>query len=187
METLIPVLLTYKYLLLFPLSLLEGPILSVVVGFLISQQQLNFFAAYAILMAADILRDTALFLIGRWLHPESVLSRIADRFKHMDHLWTRHTVKTLMISKWAYGLSFPMLISAGLTKLSVKKFVMIAFLVTMFQYAVLIALGFYFGKSYQLLSTYIVGAQLFLALGIVIIVVLYVVFSKLSARMLPPK
>jgi membrane protein DedA with SNARE-associated domain len=51
-------LLYYKYFVLFPIMVVEGPIITIIAGFLVSLGHLNGLAAYAVLVAGDVTGDS---------------------------------------------------------------------------------------------------------------------------------
>ena len=69
----------------------------------------------------------------------------------------------MFMSKLAYGLSTPFLVSAGLVGLSPELFFKYALPVTFGQYAVLLTLGFYFGSAYALIAKTFEGVELIIA------------------------
>ena len=66
MEFLISSLSQYKYLILFPLAIIEGPIVTVIAGFLCSQAILEPFYVFPIIVIGDILGDSLYYGLGRW-------------------------------------------------------------------------------------------------------------------------
>ncbi len=184
-SSLVSALIAHRYVVLFPLAFLEGPALSVLIGFLAFRGHLSIAPSYVILMIADVCRDTASYFVGKLWSPNFAVSRLGKRLKGMDRLWHTHTIRAMVVSKWAYGLSFPLLISAGLAEVPLRKFILIALSVTMFQYAVLISLGYYFGESYQIVSQYVVDAQIFGSIGAISLVLLPFFLSVLAKKNLP--
>ena len=55
-------LVHYKYLALFPLTRVEGPIITVIMGFFSSLGYINFFFAYAIIVVGDLVGDAFHYL-----------------------------------------------------------------------------------------------------------------------------
>ncbi|MDO8183802.1 MAG: VTT domain-containing protein [bacterium] len=185
MTWLIPLIIHYRYLILFPIAAIEGPMVALVVGFLISLGYLSFIPAYIILLFGDIIPDTIYYYLGRfgnhdklrakYFKPESFLDRNS---KIIEHLWNNHGGKTMFFSKLAYGLSIPFLISAGFVKIPLKRFLSLTIPVTIFQYGVLIAVGFYLSKSYNLAITYIKNGGLIFAGVLIIFVIGYFIFYR---------
>ena len=60
----VELLLTYKYLILIPLSIVEGPVLMIVCGPLIVLGILNPLLVYLIIVFGDIVGDFAQYYIG---------------------------------------------------------------------------------------------------------------------------
>ena len=64
LEQIILLLTTYKYLLLFPIVVFEGPIITVIAGFLSSLGYLNIFIAYGVVVVGDIAGDIMYYALG---------------------------------------------------------------------------------------------------------------------------
>ncbi len=65
MEYLVLLLTKYGYFILFPLAAIEGPVVSLVVGFLIYLGYFQFLPAYGILILGDRIPDAIYYYIGR--------------------------------------------------------------------------------------------------------------------------
>ncbi|MDP2638745.1 MAG: hypothetical protein Q8P06_01085 [Candidatus Azambacteria bacterium] len=178
MEQLILLLTKYGYFILFPLAAFEGPMVSLVVGFLVYLGYLQFFPAYAILLLGDIIPDTIYYYIGRFGSERKIMEKYGPRLNIIKKLWHEHGKKTMFLSKLAYTLSVPFLISAGLVKMPFKKFISYAFPVTLFQYGVILAIGYFFGHSYKLAEQYIQYAYMAVAGVLIIFVVSYIFIVK---------
>lgn len=170
-EAIIQLILHYRYLILFPLACIEGPVVALVVGFLVSLGYFNFFAAYLLLVIGDVLPDMLYYFLGRYGKRRSLVARYGkkvgithERLATLGRLWGKHPGTTMFTSKLAYGLSTPLLVSAGLVGLSPKLFFTYSLLMSFAQYAVLLTLGFYFGNAYTII------AHTFEGIGLVITV-----------------
>lgn len=178
MENLVLLLTKYGYFILFPLAAFEGPMVSLVVGFLIYLGYLQFFPSYAILLLGDLIPDTIYYYIGRFGSKRKFMEKYGSRLNLMEKLWHEHGKKTMFLSKLAYGLSVPFLITAGLVKMPFKKFISYAFPVTLFQYGVIMTIGYYLGHSYKLAERYIEYAYIVVAAGLIIFVAGYIFVIK---------
>jgi membrane protein DedA with SNARE-associated domain len=58
LDTAIHILQTDGLLLLFPLAVVEGPIVTVIAAYLASLGYLNIFAVFAVVVAADLVGDS---------------------------------------------------------------------------------------------------------------------------------
>lgn len=160
----------YRYILVFISAAIEGPLVAIFVGFLISLGQLSLLPTYIILLFGDIIPDTFYYYVGLLGNRWSVAERygkylnISDaHLKTLSHLMHNHGGKTMALGKLAYGLSTPILISAGLVKLPLKRFLSYVIPVTIVQYAVFLTLGYYFGSSYVALKHYFAYAEFVIA------------------------
>ncbi len=191
MDGALQLILEYRYWILFPLAAFEGPLTGFVVGTLVALGYFNVFAAYTLLLLGDIIPDTAYYFLGRFGEKrpfvKKILSKIGvaeGQFGVIRNLWFKHTGKTMFFSKLAYGLSTPFLISAGFIKLDFKKFMFYALPVTLGQYAILMALGYYFGASYyETITKSFSGIGLVIA-AVVVVAVAYAFFTRFMRRKL---
>ncbi|MEK9185088.1 MAG: hypothetical protein AAB866_02920, partial [Patescibacteria group bacterium] len=180
MDATLALLIKYKYVGLFPLAAIEGPMVSLIVGFLVHLGYLEFIPSYIILILGDIIPDSIYFYIGRLGDHKKItekygpkLKGIAGSFEILEKLWRDHPRKTMFFGKLAYSLSIPFLISAGLVKMSFKKFITYAIPATLFQYGLLMLVGYYLGKSFELAINYIKYGGILIAILLSIFVIAY--------------
>jgi|GEM_PF-576635 len=129
LAALVSLFLTYKYLALFPIAVLEGPIIAIVSGSLASTGHLNFLAAYILIVTGDLTGDTFYYLLGRFGR-KSILKRwgryvglTEDRLQSVDRHYLKHAAKTLIIGKLVFSFEIPVIISAGLARFSFVRFI----------------------------------------------------------------
>lgn len=179
----------YRYAALFPLSALEGPIISLLVGFLVHLGYLSFLPAYAILILGDVIPDSVYYYIGRLGDHKKItekygpkLKGVAASFEIIERLWRDHPRKTMFFSKLAYGLSIPFLLSAGLVKMTFAKFLEYTIPATLFQYGLLMVVGYYLGKSFEAAIKYIKYGGILIALLVVVFIVVYIFMLKYARK-----
>jgi membrane protein DedA with SNARE-associated domain len=186
--TVIAWLAQYRYVVLFPLVVIEGPIVTVIAGFLTSLGQLNFFICYPLIVVGDVLGDLIMYAQGRWggkpavsrwghhfgIKPE-VIVRLENRFKD-------HPGKTLLFGKISHFFGAPILLAAGMARMRISKFLWYNFLGTIPKSLVLLLIGFYFGQAYVKLDKFFTYAGWAAAILVVIGIVIYVVISKTSKK-----
>jgi len=182
MEQLVLLLTKYGYFILFPLAAIEGPIVSLIVGFLVYLGYLKFLPSYAILLLGDLIPDTVYYYIGHFGSRRKIMEKYGSRLNLVEKLWQEHGRKTMFFSKLAYGLSGLFLISAGLTKMPFRKFISYAFPVSLFQYGVIIAVGYLLGHSYQIAERYIQYAYVIVAAVLILFIISYVLVMKYARR-----
>lgn len=188
---LLALLLAYRYWILFPLAFIEGPVVALAAGWFVSLGYLNIVPTFIILLFGDLAPDTLYFWIGHWVHKANFLQRYGPRvgitehrLKGIEHLWHTHTFKSALLAKWAYGMSTPLLMSAGLARLPTKKFLPYVTFITAVQYAVMLAAGYYFGSSYLMISRYIQNAEWIVAGVVLLLLFAYFFVSRYARRSL---
>lgn len=145
-------LIKYKYLIIFPVAIVEGPILSIVCGFLVSIGQLNVFVAYGFLILADLVGDTLYYALGRFGRIKLVnkfghyIGVTPEKVLKLEENFEKHDWKILIIGKTqAFGAV--VLVAAGLAKANYWKFLFYNLLATIPKTMILIAIGFFFGYA----------------------------------------
>ena len=179
------ILIKYRYLALFPLACIEGPIIALAVGFMIHLGYLSFIPDFLILILGDFIPDSIYYFIGNLNNKEKIFNKydtksklISKNFKHIEGMWQNHSLKTMLVCKLAYGLSTPLLILAGLTRISYFKFIWQSVTVTIFNYGILMLLGYFLGKSYQTAIPYVKDIGVIIAVTAIIFFVIYFSFQK---------
>jgi len=183
------ILLKYRYLVLIPLAAFEGPLIALVVGFLVSTGVLNLWISYAIMIAGDIVPDSLFYAIGYYGSQTRFVQRMLsksslfrDHFPIVEKMWNEHGRKTMFFGKLAYGMALPFLVSAGMVKMPFKKFIRYAIPITLFQYAPIMAIGYFLGNSYMAAAPYLNYAYLLLGAVVVVLVVGYLIAARYARR-----
>ena len=135
---------TYKYFILLPLSILEGPIVAIISGFLISFDKLNFFLTFIILILGDLVGDAIHYAIGYYGK---------KKFKNIKP-YLENPIRTLVLGKLMLGVGGLILINSGAAKYPFNKFLFYNFIATLIKTFLLLVIGFYFGKNYVLFDSY---------------------------------
>ena len=155
----------YRYIALLILAIVEGPIVALVAGFLVHIGTFTLLPTCLILLLGD-LPDSICYLVGRYSAKRRNAKknpRLAKLQDWAEKLWEKHPTKAMFISKLAYGLSLPLLITAGMSKMSYKAFIWRALVVTAFQYGVLMTVGYLLGNVYTAAAPYIKDVQIGIA------------------------
>ena len=186
-ESLLALIVAYRYWILFPLACVEGPVVAMVVGFLVSLGVFELLPVYVLLLLGDIVPDSIFYWLGRTGHRTAFVRRaLAKRLPAIEHFWHWHTFKSMLVAKWALTLSPALLISAGMARLPFGRYLRAAIPITAFQYAVTMGFGYFFGLSYQTFRETLVLAQLTVVLGVVLFFVATYLLSRFAKRALPP-
>ena len=184
-------LLAYRYWILFPIAVFEGPFVALIVGSLCAFGYFNPFISYLILILGDFIPDTGLYLLGRYGKRAALIEKYGhkigitpDRFAHIQELWKTHPRKTMFMSKLALGLASAFLVSAGLSGLSPRLYYSIAIPVTLFQYAALLFIGYHFTNSLTAISDYLGKGETFIGLAAILGIIYFVGASMMRKKVL---
>jgi membrane protein DedA with SNARE-associated domain len=179
-------LLAYKYWLFLPIAILiGGPVLALLAGALTSLGYLEPTPTYIMLLVCDLVPDTAYYFIGHSMNRKTFAEKYGKkiglhhgRLDFIEKLWKEHTFKSMIISKWSYGLSGPLLMSAGLVKMSFRKYLIYTFTITMAQYVLLYWLGYTYGASYKMMAGYVHYFELLIILMLAITMIVYTFITR---------
>ena len=146
-------LLQYKYLILFPIIAIEGPVATVLAGFIASMGIMNFFVAYAVILAGDMAGDSLYFALGYWGR-EKLIRRwgkfsgiTVEKTERLEKHFGKHTGKTIIIGKLSHVFGVVVLLAAGLAKIKFRDFFKFDLIATIPKSLILILTGYYFGKT----------------------------------------
>ncbi len=171
--------LKYKYAIMLPLAIVEGPILSVMSGFLLHQGYVTFWPTYFTLMAGDLIGDTAWYSIGKYA-ARPFINRFGHKFGFtptrvaaVERIFKKHQKKTLIMSKLSsgFGLAPLVLMTAGSIGISFPLYILLNVIGQFLWSGMLITVGYYFGQSYELIDSslrtgYLIAGGLAFAAGL---------------------
>ncbi|MDN3656706.1 DedA family protein [Ferruginibacter paludis] len=186
MENIIHLLVQYKYFILLPLAIVEGPVLAVIAGLLCSQHILNPFYSYAMIVFGDITGDSIVYMLGR-RGKSPRLRKISRWLGLTDNKMDRARIffesnpnKTISLSKIILGVGVAGIYMAGHAKIAYNKFIGICLITSALQYIVYIGTGFLFGEAYKQISHYLDYFATLTILGAVAIALFFIVKTKLK-------
>ncbi|MGH6674483.1 MAG: DedA family protein [Xanthobacteraceae bacterium] len=184
---------SHAYLFLIPLALLEGPLLAIVCGVAAGLGALNPFIAYGILIGGDLGPDLMYYGLGRWgatlpfvRRYASRINAIRENFLSLEELWRTHPLATMAGAKLSYLVSPALIVSVGLSGMSLGRFVLCSLIVSTLWLGVLAALGYGFAKVYGYFHLSLSSAAVYLAIpGVVILCGLGFIVVTMHRRMRP--
>lgn len=151
----------YRYFVIFPLAVVEGPIIMILSGFLVSLGTLGFFTTYIILVIGDLTGDSLYYALGRFpglkLAP-AVIAKLGLTHHHiarLDYHFKNHPKKIFSFGKISQGFGAAPLFVAGLVKFPFTKFMMYNSVITLVKSFLLLLVGYYFGRAYHSLGRYL--------------------------------
>lgn len=157
----IPWLQHYKYFAIFPLAFFEGPIITIIVGFLSSLGYINIFFAYLVIVAGDLASDVVHYLVGRiggirfvdkW---GKYLGIGKNQIESLEKQFAKRGSKLLFIGKMSHGVGGVFLVAAGIIKMPFDKFLSSNFLATLLKSMILLLIGYYFGYAFATINSYL--------------------------------
>ncbi len=147
--------------LLAPIAILEGPIITVIAGYLAHLGAFNPFAAYVVVVLADLVGDTLFYLFGqsgiRCLSPrwrarlrlsDTRLTTLADHFHDKGG-------RTLIAGKLTHTLGAVALIAAGVAHMRFLPFLWYNFIATLPKSLFFLAIGYSLGFAYKRVDAWI--------------------------------
>lgn len=143
------------------LSVLEGPIVSVLAGYMAMQGFFGFGSLIPVLVAGDLLGDLLFYALGRYgfhLLPDWLVRRLglceASLAKLRDQ-FDRRGGRILAVGKLTHAAGAAVLVSAGMARMAVLPFLFFNTLATIPKTVIFVVLGAFFGHAYQAISVWI--------------------------------
>lgn len=176
MEHAIALILQYRYLIILPLGIVEGPALAMVCGLLIKLSLLSFWPVYIILMIADLIGDVMWYAIGYKGGPKLVNSLgkyfglTPESYNAIEKAYHKYHDWILIISKLTMGLGFPFVIltTAGIVKVPFRRYLILNVAGQLIWTGGLIAIGFFLGNFYVKVNK---GFEIVSIIGIFVVIV----------------
>jgi len=185
MEQLLPLIDAYGYLILFPLAIIEGPIVTIIGGFFVTLGIMDPLLVFAIVIAGDVIGDSAYYGLGRW-SGTAILARAGgflgiteEKLEKAKSYFNLHGNKMITFSKLIHGIGTAGLVAAGSLAVPYRRYITICFLVTLAQSSLLLAIGILFGHAYVQIERYL-NYYAAVASIAVLLVLLLLVFYRLK-------
>lgn len=188
LNALIAFIIQYGYLVIFPITIAEGPIITVIAAFLAAQGYFNLAIVYIIVVIGDLAGDLIWYGVGRFGHTiarSKLGKKLGIKDGHLDKVtghYDIHSGKTLLIGKWTHSLGMFILTGAGVAKMPIGKFIFYNLIGTLPKSLLFTLLGYYVGYAFQKINSviektaFIVG--IFLVAGIITYLVLKLMKKK---------
>lgn len=160
----------YGLLLLFPLAILEGPIVTVIAGWACRTGGMSLPWAFTVLVLADLVGDLLLYGLGRWGHgrlspkwqrrlnlTDATLARVSTQFAQKGG-------RILVLAKLTHSFGLPVLVAAGAARMNVAAFLGYNLVGTLPKTAAFLALGYLVGHAYAAAEVWIGRGSLIILL-----------------------
>lgn len=158
-------------LLILPLAVVEGPVVSVVAGLLAARGDLDWFWGLAMLYSGDLIGDAMYYAIGRLGSLPLARLGVSRRFSPALHERLRgNTAKMLVIGKWTHSIGVVVLIGAGMLRVQFGKYLLVNTIATLPKSTLLFALGYFAWTWWAVIDRHLLlGLMLLSLLGSVAI------------------
>lgn len=169
----------YKYWIIFPLAVIEGPIITVLAAFLASQGIIDVVTLFLVVVLGDIVGDIIHYAFGRWLyayvlvHYEKRFRKMGEAVENIIGYLRENPGKTILFGKWSHVANFPILIASWAARLPLLQFFGYCMLGTIPKIIVLIIIGYTSGSAYAQIDSYMGKVFFFVFLLIVAIGVFF--------------
>jgi len=161
-----------------PLAIIEGPIIAIVCGFLITLGIFNPLLTYVILVIGDIVGDGVIYYIGhsgkRFLKYFKITDEKLEKAKTYFH---ENHKKAIVMSKLAHGIGFTGLIAAGASHVPYKRYFKTCTIISVVQSAIMLVVGVLFGHAYVQIEKYL-NYYAAIVTVVVLVVIFFIIIRK---------
>ncbi|OGF66489.1 hypothetical protein A3I27_00655 [Candidatus Giovannonibacteria bacterium RIFCSPLOWO2_02_FULL_43_11b] len=146
-------LLLYRYVALFSVVAIEGPISTLIAGYLSSLGLLNFWIAYVVAVSGDLASDAGYYALGRFGRERFVkkyghyVGITSDKIVALEKHFEKHGGKMLVFGKIADPLSSTIQTLSGMTMMRFSIYASYNTAATVLKSFILISVGYYFGEA----------------------------------------
>jgi membrane protein DedA with SNARE-associated domain len=189
MNTIFHLLETYKYLILLPITVVEGPIVTVIASFLASLGFLNVFIVYGVSVAGDVIGDIGWYWLGR-LGRHTIIPRFGhyfgiteERLLYAEEHYKNHLVKTIFFGKFTDVPNLAILITAGATKTDFRKYLSFVLLAEIIKQPIFVVIGYYFGQSYVSIQKIFNNVYKAVAVVLAAVIIFFIIYRYVAKRL----
>lgn len=163
--------------LMFPLAMVEGPIVTVIAGALARAGYVAVAGVFLVAVLADLVGDAAVYGMGRMAHrlPQRLRTRLGLNPARLDRLTQHFRQKgaaTLVIGKLTHSAGFAVLAAAGAARMPFGRFLVVNGLATLPKAAAFVAIGYGLGATYTSVDQAIFTVSM-VALGAIVLAWLF--------------
>ncbi len=168
------------YVIVFIGMMIEGDAILFTASFLTHRGFFDFFDMALVIFSGVLIGDSLWYWFGMWLYRKSpFVHRWLERAtKPFDaHLMDR-PLRTIFISKFAYGLHHPLLMRTGVLGISYKRFLQFDVVSSLAWVVIVGGIGFFSSVSFFFARRYLRFAEVALLLGLLVFFFLWHFISK---------
>lgn len=177
------------YIVMFIGMVVEGPVITAAAAFAAALGFFNIFYVFLLAILGDLVADVTYYAIG-YFSRIAFVEKYGHRFgmskarmEHLEQLLKRHPGKTLLVLKLIPGIATPGLMMVGVTHMPPRKFTTICTSIILPKVLLFMALGYYFGSTYDAISKYVDNAQYFIIFAVIATLFIYYIYSKATSSL----
>lgn len=173
----------YGMLIIGPVAVLEGPVISVMSGYLAKTGLVSLRLVFVVLVVADLVGDVMLYLIGRqgraglalpWLVRFGVTRR---RLASVIRAFRKNDARILVLGKLTHSAGFAVLLAAGMARMPFVRFLVLNTAATIPKVAVCLAIGWWFGAVADRVGNWLLGGTI-----LVLVCIAFFAISRYSCN-----
>ncbi len=169
----------WLYLSLFLGMFFEATLTLLTACFLVSQGTLSFAPAFFAVLSGAYLEELLWYWIGLNINRFKKISRFTNNAVGiLDRHFFEKLFRTLMVSKFVYGLHRAILARAGMLKVPFRQYLKTALWVVLIWMVIIGFFGFAFSASYVLLKHYFKYAEFFILIFVGVIITIEILAAK---------
>lgn len=156
----ISAIIYWKYVLIFLGAIIEGPIVMIACGFLLSLGVFELFPLFSAIFLGDLVGDIIWYYIGGHFADLFIkkfgkfFGLTPETFEKVKIIFYKYHAKILFFSKivMGFGLAIYVLMVAGVTKVNFAKYMILNAVGEIIFVSIMVLIGYYFGGFYKYLS-----------------------------------
>lgn len=147
----------YGYWILYPLMIVEGPIVTLIGGGLAALGVLRLEIVFLLSVAGDLTMDIGLYYFGlygnkrlrKWIARHK---RLENKRSQIQKFFENHGGKVIFFVKISSGLCYITFITAGMIRMPLRRFLFFSLVGGVLWSGLLVLLGYFYGHLYQEIS-----------------------------------
>lgn len=175
LEAIIALIAKHGLLVVAPIAVIEGPIVTVIAAWLASQGIMHLWSLALVVIAADLVGDFIFYSLGRWglnALPARWLARLGlgrERLSGMTGYFETRGGRMILFGKITHSAGFAVLAAAGMARMEMWRFFWFNLLGTVPKSLFFVALGYAFGAAYAQIDNWIFRATLIIGAAILVV------------------
>lgn len=176
------------YPIMFVGMVIEGPVLTAAAAFATTLGYFNLGMIFLLAVAGDIVGDFIWYILG-YFGRLTVINRFGnyfgaspERMEKLRTLFEKHPGKIITAVKLSPFLPAPGLIVAGSSHMSPKKFMFVIASIILPKTILFMAMGYFFGYSYDAISSYVNNGIFALVVVFVVAYLIFYLYKRVTDR-----